>query len=212
MSRYEGADEYIKETTNNRRRPEEKRDSRDRGEKREDRVKREDRDRRDKRSDRDRKDERDRAGSRSRARSPAPKGHLSDRLLAISEEERPNKPPGAWLTENMKKYKEENGIESDEEPTEEDIKNQVKLPSHDQVVNQNFKDPICTCKPSQEPRMQQDVQNQTANPGFQSMVCITIAMEDKPTTVDTKLWNLQEQKRREEEHTRSIGPCGRPGP
>ena len=123
MSRYEGADEYIKETTNNRRRPEEKRDTRDRGEKREDRVKREDRDRRDKRSDRDRKDERDRAGSRSRARSPAPKGHLSDRLLAISEEERQGKPPGAWLTENMKKYNEENGIESDEEPTEEDIKN-----------------------------------------------------------------------------------------
>ena len=81
-------------------------------------------------------------------------------------------------------YLTENGIESDKEPTEEDIKNQVKLPSHDQVVNQNFKDPICTCKPSQEPRMQQDVQNQTANPGFQSMVCITIAMEDKPTTVD----------------------------
>ena len=56
-------------------------------------------------------------------RSPALKGHLSDRLLAISEEERLSKPTGAWLTENMKKYNEENGIESDEEPTEEDIKN-----------------------------------------------------------------------------------------
>ena len=66
-------------------------------------------------------------------RRSGPPGGLSDRLLAISAEERPNKPEGTWLTENMKKYKEENGIVSEEEPTEEDIKNQVKLPSKDQI-------------------------------------------------------------------------------
>ena len=53
-------------------------------------------------------------------RRSGPPGGLSDRLLAISAEERPNKPEGTWLTENMKKYKEENGIVSEEEPTEED--------------------------------------------------------------------------------------------
>ena len=46
------------------------------------------------------------------------------------------------MTENMKKYKEENGIVSDEEPTEEEIKNQVKLPSKHQIERKVFKEPI----------------------------------------------------------------------
>ena len=75
-------------------------------------------------------------------RRSGPPGGLSDRLLAISAEERPNKPKGAWLTENMKKYKEENGIVSEEEPTEEDIKNQVKLPTKEQIEREEFKEPI----------------------------------------------------------------------
>ena len=42
----------------------------------------------------------------------------------------------------MEKYKKEQGIESDEEPTEEDIKKQVKLPSKDQIESKRFKEPI----------------------------------------------------------------------
>ena len=127
MPRHEGADEYIREVP----RPDPDR----RRERRDDRERSSTGDRRDHRDGRERRE--DRPGS-DRQRSPAPGGSgapggLSDRLLAISAEERPNKPKGAWLTENMKKYKEENGIVSEEEPTEEDIKNQVKLPSKDQI-------------------------------------------------------------------------------
>ena len=149
MSRYDGADEFIREVTKERpgkerersgrerERPERERErsgrERDRSDRERERPERE-RERPDR--ERERPDrERDRAGGSSR-------GNLSDRLIAISAEEKPAKPPGCWLTEQMEKYRKDNGIESDSEPTEEDIKNQVMLPTKVQVESQSFKEPI----------------------------------------------------------------------
>ena len=140
MSNYDGADEFIREVTKERPGKERERPERERersGSEREGREReRSGRERERERSGRERS-ERDgeRAGGSSR-------GNLSDRLMAISAEEKPSKPPGVWLTEQMEKYKKENGIESDSEPTEEDIKNQVMLPTKEQVEGNSFKEPI----------------------------------------------------------------------
>ena len=99
MSRYDGADEFIREVTNERPGRERERPDRER-----ERSGRE-RDRSDRERERPERD-RDGAGGSSR-------GNLSDRLIAISAEEKPAKPPGCWLTEQMEKYRKDNGIESD---------------------------------------------------------------------------------------------------
>ena len=67
---------------------------------------------------------------------------LSRRLLAISDEERHGGRPGVWLTRRMRDYRRENGLEGDHEPTEEDIRKQVVLPSREQVQTNRFKEPI----------------------------------------------------------------------
>ena len=140
MSKYDGADEFIREVTKEKPGKERERSERERERPARERERsgseREKSGRERERSGRERP-ERDgeRAGGSSR-------GALSDRLMAISAEEKPSKPPGVWLTEQMEKYKKENGIESDSEPTEEDIKNQVMLPTKVQVDGNSFKEPI----------------------------------------------------------------------
>lgn len=67
---------------------------------------------------------------------------LTDRLLTMSREERPQKRRGVWLANRLREYRLDNGIESDSEPTEEDIRSQVKLPSRKQVQANNFSEPI----------------------------------------------------------------------
>ena len=57
------------------------------------------------------------------------RGKLSDRLLAISREE-------------LKECGEDQGIQSDSEPTEVEIINQERLPTKAQVETQRFKEPI----------------------------------------------------------------------
>ena len=153
MSKYDGADEFIREVTKERPGKERERSERERGRSDRDRERpereRSDRDRERPERERERSErERERSG-RDRERSERTertggpsRGNLSDRLIAISAEEKPTKPPGCWLTEQMEKYKKENGIESDSEPTEEDIKNQVLLPTKGQIENQSFKEPI----------------------------------------------------------------------
>jgi len=68
--------------------------------------------------------------------------NLTNRLLTMSREERPQKRRGAWLANRLREYRLDNGIESDSEPTEEDIRSQVKLPSRKQVQANNFSEPI----------------------------------------------------------------------
>ena len=67
--------------------------------------------------------------TRSRNRPGPSRGDLSDRLLAISREE-------------MKESREDQGIQSDSEPTEVEIINQERLPTRAQVENQRFQEPI----------------------------------------------------------------------
>ena len=151
MSKYDGADEFIREVT--RERPVKERERSERERERPEREReRPGREREKSGSARERPGrERERPGrERERPERERPegegetaggsnRGNLSDRLLAISAEEKPTKPPGVWLTEQMEKYKKEKGIESDSEPSEEEIKNQVMLPSKEQVDSKSFK-------------------------------------------------------------------------
>ena len=66
--------------------------------------------------------------------------NVTDRLLERGEGRRSR--PGMWLARRMSEYRREKGIESDSEPTEEDIRCQVKLPSREQVQTKRFSEPI----------------------------------------------------------------------
>jgi len=50
--------------------------------------------------------------------------------------------PGVWLTGRIREYRQEVGMERDSEPSEEEIRRQLKLPSREQVQTNSFKDPI----------------------------------------------------------------------
>ena len=134
----EGADEYIREVPA-RASPE----SRPRD--RESRSKPRDRDR-DRRSSprRSRSRERDRHTSRDRSPSRERVVNLGDRLIAMSNQEGGEKPKnrGEWLARELKKFFEEQGVESDSEPTEELIAKQVMLPTKEMIKNNEFKEPI----------------------------------------------------------------------
>ena len=75
----------------------------------------------------------------------SPETDTRDRLKALSNEEpeervRPVK--GQWLRKEMEMYKRNNNIESDDEPTEEEIVKHIKLPTKDQIDQQTFAEPI----------------------------------------------------------------------
>ena len=133
----DGADEYIREVP-----ARSSQESRPRD--RENRSKPRDRDRearssprRSRSRERDRHTSRDRSPSRERA-------NLGDRLIAMSNQEGGEKPKnrGEWLEKEHKKLLEEKGVESDSEPTEELIRQQVMLPTRHQIETQEFKEPI----------------------------------------------------------------------
>ena len=99
---------------------------------------------------RDRRRSRSRDQRTSRDRSP-PRENLGDRLMNLAKQTGPSKDPKRdWkLEDEMRKYREENGIESDSEPTEEEITKQIRLPTWqpDKIKKQGqdlFKEPILT--------------------------------------------------------------------
>lgn len=49
---------------------------------------------------------------------------------------------GKWLTQQIEEYKKEHGVDSDSEPTEEEIRMQLKLPSKKNIENKEFKEPL----------------------------------------------------------------------
>ena len=66
------------------------------------------------------------------------------RLFTVSTEYKPQRPQrGLYLTEKLKEYQENNPVESDSEPTEEEIRKQIKLPTKKQVESRRFQEPIC---------------------------------------------------------------------
>ena len=66
------------------------------------------------------------------------------RLFIVSTEYKPQRPQrGLFLTEKLKEYLENNPVESDSEPTEEEIRKQIKLPTKEQVESRRFQEPIC---------------------------------------------------------------------
>ena len=93
---------------------------------------------------RSRSRERDRHTSRDRSPSRERGVNLGDRLIAMSNQEGGEKPKnrGEWLEKEHKKLREEQGVESDSEPTEELIAKQVMLPTKEMIENQEFKEPI----------------------------------------------------------------------
>ena len=93
----------------------------------------------------------------SRDRSPTPPRSTGDRLLALSRDENSKSKParGNWLTQEVERYKRDNNVESDSEPTEEEITKQIKLPTKEQIESQSFKEPIkqwVEVKPQEDPK------------------------------------------------------------
>jgi len=78
--------------------------------------------------------------------SPLEKQSLVDRLLAISassaKEKVADRDRGKWLKEQMDEFKKINEIHSDEEPTNEEIILQIKLPGKEMLEKKEFKDPL----------------------------------------------------------------------
>merc|ERR1719376_1047402 len=84
---------------------------------------------------RSRSRERDRHTSRDRSPSREREVNLGDRLIAMSSQDGGEKPKnrGEWLAREHKKLLEEQGVESDSEPTEELIIKQVMLPTKEMI-------------------------------------------------------------------------------
>ena len=56
-------------------------------------------------------------------------------------------PRGQWLTEQIEEYKKKHGVDDEAEPTEEEIKMQLKLPTKEKVDNNDFKEPLTNWLP-----------------------------------------------------------------
>ena len=70
---------------------------------------------------------------------------IRKRLLAVSTEEKTRR--GSWLRDRMAEYRDNNLASRDSDPTEEEIKLQIKLPSKEQVEKKRFKEPVCNWIP-----------------------------------------------------------------
>ena len=75
------------------------------------------------------------------------KQSLTDRLMTISAHSGEKESSGKWLKEQMEEYKRTHGVDSDEEPTEEEIKMQIKLPAKKKVEKNEFKEPLKIWEP-----------------------------------------------------------------
>ena len=81
------------------------------------------------------------AQDKSQAVPSSAKPSMADRLLAMSaNEEKVDR--GKWLADQMEELKKSKGIDSDEEPTEEEIKMQLKLPAKNKVEMNKYKEPL----------------------------------------------------------------------
>ena len=70
---------------------------------------------------------------------------IRGRLFAVSTEEKPRR--GSWLRDRLAEYRDNNLVSSDSDPTEEEIKLQIKLPSKEQVDKKRFQEPVCNWIP-----------------------------------------------------------------
>jgi len=86
------------------------------------------------------------ATNSQRGSSPE-KQSLADRLMAISSNTGERESRGKWLTEQMEEYFDKKGNDQSGEPTEEEIKMQLKLPTKETVDKNEFKEPLTNWQP-----------------------------------------------------------------